>query len=601
MEYGEISLKGDTWLVRCEPQVRSVLKRHFPKVPQNAADTIPISHTPANCRELEWFISRYPMKVKPARTLKASAAIHRENESRLHQLLAGHVQPLDLALRGEARSYQLVVPQVLAIKDGLLLADDLGIGKTVSAICCVLAPNRLMATVVVPPHLLDHWSRFFTDFAPQLDVMAVTKGGPEMLYVGGEELAPTGRAPSKRKRGRTTLPDVVVISYFKLRQWAEALAPLTKIAIFEECQQLRHPNTQIYDACELLARDAVALGLSATPIYNYGGEFFNVIEVLQPGALGTREEFVREWCIPGRDGKHRLADPEAFGAFLRREGIMLRRTRREVGRELPPVNRIVHTVDTNAEVFDKITGDAVDLAKIILRSNEQYKGEKFQASAEFDVIVRQATGIAKAPYVAEFVRLLLENGEKVLLFGWHRAVYDIWLERLKDFNPVLYTGTESRSAKARAEAAFKNGDSNLMIMSLRSGSGVDGLQHVCRTVVFGELDWSHGVHEQCIGRADRDADGSPIEREPVTAYFLVSESGADPVMTMVLGLKRDQIEGVRNPGSPMIEKIDTGENHLRMIAREFLARQGVALPADPPKAVAPQAAATKEPETTTTA
>jgi hypothetical protein len=43
---------------------------------------------------------------------------------------------------------------------------------------------------------------------------------------------------------------------------------------------------------------------------------------------------------------------------------------------------------------------------------------------DFDWKMRQATGIAKAPYVAEFVKLLLESEQKVVLFGWHRDVYD---------------------------------------------------------------------------------------------------------------------------------------------------------------------------------
>lgn len=70
------------------------------------------------------------------------------------------------------------------------------------------------------------------------------------------------------------------------------------------------------------------------------------------------------------------------------------------------------------------------------------------------------------------------------------------------------------------------------------GNGIDGLQHACRTVVFGELEWPPGVIDQNIGRVQRDG-----QTDPVTAYILVSESGSDPVMTEVLGVKREQLEG----------------------------------------------------------
>ena len=93
-------------------------------------------------------------------------------------------------------------------------------------------------------------------------------------------------------------------------------------------------------------------------------------------------------------------------------------------------------------------------------------------------------------------------------------------------------------ALTRAEDAFKSGESKLMLMSLRAGNGIDGLQHVCRTCVFEELDWSPGVIDQNIGRVQRDG-----QTDPVTAYILVSESGSDPVMTEVLGVKREQLEG----------------------------------------------------------
>jgi hypothetical protein len=67
--------------------------------------------------------------------------------------------------------------------------------------------------------------------------------------------------------------------------------------------------------------------------------------------------------------------------------------------------------------------------------------------------MRRATGLAKAPYVADFVRLLLESEPKVVLFGWHRDVYEIWLDRLADLNPSLYTGSESSGSAQKERRA----------------------------------------------------------------------------------------------------------------------------------------------------
>src|SRR3546814_8431517 len=84
--------------------------------------------------------------------------------------------------------------------------------------------------------------------------------------------------------------------------------------------------------------------------------------------------------------------------------------------------------------------------------------------------MRQITGVAKARPVAAYVDMLLREHERVLLTGWHRDVYDIWLSKLWKYNPVLYTGTESKFAKDRNQQRFCTGDSRVMIISDRSRS-----------------------------------------------------------------------------------------------------------------------------------
>lgn len=567
--YGDVALNQNHWVIRCEPHVRARLKRVFPRAPQQAADYIALSNTPENARELEWFLQRYPMRMTTNLELLLGEAArgHRNQEVRLADLLARRAPPAVVNLAKPARDYQAVVPQHLDVKGGLLLGDEVGVGKTVSGIACLTLPEALPAVIVVPPHLVGHWAEFIAAFSPQLRVHCIRKGRPYDLI---------GK-PRSRTLWKDAVPDVLIVSYFMLRGWADTLGELCRTAIYEECQQLRNSGSVIYQACaHLSGKVRRRLGLSATPIYNYGSEFFWVCDVLQPGALGTREEFVREWCGVGTGDKARLDDPEQFGAYLRREGIMLRRSRKDVGRELPPVTKIVHTVDTDEAVLEALTSDAVKLAQVILAHAENFRGERMQASGEFDLVMRQATGVAKAPYVAQFVRMLLESGEKVLLFGWHKAVYRIWRELLADFKPAFYTGAQSPREKEASKKAFIDGETNLLIVSLRAGAGTDGLQKVCRTVVIGELDWSQGIHVQCVGRVDRD--GQP---EPVTAYFLVAEDGSDPIVSEVCGVKRAQSEPVLNPGGALVERIDTGEHSLRQLARDFLTRRGVEVPAAP--------------------
>jgi len=559
--YGTVKYSPREWWIQCEPFVSTRLKRVFPRAPQQAAEWIRISATPENTRELEWFLQRYPMQVDQPDKLRDLAMQHVQQEQRLADLLAGHIPPPKIELAIPAREYQIAAAQMLDVRDGYLLADDLGLGKTVSAIAAMVRQSIYPALVVCPAHLPRQWKNMLAQFAPALRTHVLRKGSVYPLI--------PNRASRQGDLLPDSMPDIIITSYHKLRGWAETLAGVVQFVVFDECQALRSDGTQINHAARLVARKAKKrIGLSATPIYNYGNEFYHVVDVLSDGALGQYSEFIREWCTGLQNGHARINATGEFGAYLRREGIMLRRTRADVQRELPECTKVLHEIDADEQALDALKGDAVALARIIMGSAESYRGQKMNAAAEFDAMMRQATGIAKAPYVQQFVELLLDSGEPIVLFGWHRAVYEMWVEAFAKHNPVLYTGSESPNQKQQAIEKFTSGQSKLLIMSLRSGAGVDGLQGYCSTVVFGELDWSPGVHEQCIGRVHRDG-----QDKPCTAYFLVAESGSDPIIAEVLGVKREQREGVINPTGALVERIDTGEAGIRRLAREFLERR----------------------------
>jgi len=525
----------------------------FGKLADAQANVLVLSPSPETAADLEWFLTRYPMQMAPAdrRVLTVQAQAHRDLLQTLDDLIDPNYVPVAVAMALPGRSYQLRESEIYLRAGGLLVADVVGLGKTATAIISFLDPRTRPAVVVCLAHLPKQWEKQIAKFAPALRVHRIGQSTPYAL-------------PLVDGRG----PDVVILSYHKLDGWAKVLSSYGQSIVFDEAQELRHSDTNRYRAARAIA-DAVKfrLGLSATPIYNYGGEIFNVLDMIRPGALGTRTEFLREWCTEARGGeKAILKDPQAFGAWARDQFLIVRHTRKEVGRELPPIQRIPHTVDTDPAALSAVQGRAAEMARIILGQVAATDGDRLQANAQLNALLRQATGVAKAPYVAEFVRLLIEAGETVLLFGWHRAVYDIWVEKLKDLAPLLYTGTESPAAKAEAERLFVTGQRRLLIMSLRSGAGVDGLQEVCRVVVFGELDWSPGVHEQCIGRVARDG-----QDDPTLAYFLVSDEGSDPSVAETLGLKRAQVEGIRDPQkADLPDQIDP--HAARKLAADYLAQ-----------------------------
>lgn len=562
--YGNVALEGSDWVIECEPHVVLRLKRVFGKLSKSAHGKLKLSATPENTLDLQWFLQRYPMDVSPANELDARASHHRDAIALVDAMLERRVPAPAIDLAVPLREYQRIAAGIVLQTGSLLLADDVGLGKTASAIGIFSDPRTLPALVVTLTHLPRQWEAEIKRFAPRLRTHIIQKGTPY-------DLTTLGRLKRQQLSLAGSFPDVIITNYHKLSGWAETLAPLVRSVVFDECQELRTGNSSAKGAAakHIASKAAFRMGLSATPFYNYGGELWNVMEVLKPGALGTEEEFTREWCTCGL-AKPRIKDPKSFGTYVRESGLMLRRTRTDVGRELPALTKIPHHVDADTSVLDDVADKASELARIILQQGgQEFRGQKMMASEELSIRMRQATGIAKAPFVAEFVRLLVESGEKVVLYGWHREVYSLWLERLAGLSPALYTGTESPAQKEEAKRRFVAGETPVLIMSLRSGAGVDGLQHVSRTVVFGELDWSPGVHEQCTGRIYRDG-----QREPVMAYYLIADSGSDPIVADVLGVKRQQIEGVRDPHGNLVEQLEGGEENVRRLAEAVLRERG---------------------------
>lgn len=555
--FGTVRLERDwadceVWKVRAEPHVIVRLKRVFERIAKNEHGEVTLANTPENCRELEWFVSRYPLTVEPHGVLEERARAFDRTLADVARVTADGYVPQPALLATPAREYQLVAADLVRANGRLLLADDVGLGKTASSICVMANDGALPALVVTLAHLTRQWEAELQKFLPGLRVHRLRKGVPYDL---------------RKWRGKDVpFPDVIITNYHKLSGWATTLAPLVRYVIFDECQELRTgTGSQKGSAAKHVASSAAyAMGLSATPIYNYGSEIFNVIDIMAPDALGSSYEFTREWC----GGADAVARPDALGTYLRERGLLLRRTRKDVGRELPEISRIPFEIEADLHPLEQVKSAAMDLARIIV-SQQSKREDRFRAAGELDYRLRRATGVAKAPYAAAFVRLLAESGEKVVLYGWHHEVYGIWREQLADLKPVFYTGEESEAQKEEAKRAFVEGDARVLIVSLRAGAGLNGLQEAAQLVVFGEIDWSPGVHEQCIGRVHRDG-----QTNSVSAYFLVCNEGSDPVMVDVLGLKEQQSEGIRNPDAPLVEAMEQTTGRVKKLAEEYLQRLG---------------------------
>ncbi|MFP4163494.1 MAG: SNF2-related protein [Chitinispirillaceae bacterium] len=207
---------------------------------------------------------------------------------------------------------------------GGCLADDMGLGKTVQTIALLLNEKKLdedrPSLVVVPTSLIFNWQREIEKFAPELSV----------LVFHGQ-----GRA---RYKEIMHMSDVVISSYGTVMRDVEFLkAKRFHYIILDEAQAIKNPASQVSRSIRQLQSNH-KLALSGTPIENGLSELWSMFSFLNPGMLGSFRTFAKNFIKPiERD----LSDNTS--AVLRKLifPFILRRTKQQVAKDLPPKNEMV--------------------------------------------------------------------------------------------------------------------------------------------------------------------------------------------------------------------------------------------------------------------
>lgn len=212
---------------------------------------------------------------------------------------------------------------------GACLADDMGLGKTIQLIALLLHERdeaakqgvlKLGPTLLfAPTSVVGNWVRELDRFAPALKVL---------VHHGAQRL--TGDAFVAAAEDH----DVVLTSYALAPRCFEDLRkPKWHRVALDEAQKIKNPSAATTLAIRSIpARHHVAL--TGTPIENHLAELWSIMEILNPGLLGTAGDFRSRFAIP----IERIGDQER-AAQLRRliQPFILRRTKTDptIASELP--------------------------------------------------------------------------------------------------------------------------------------------------------------------------------------------------------------------------------------------------------------------------
>jgi superfamily II DNA or RNA helicase len=166
---------------------------------------------------------------------------------------------------------------------GALLADDMGLGKTPTVIALLLLLKTGPTLVICPTSVVGNWRHELARFGPGLRVLVHHGAG----RAAGEELSEA-----------VGLHDVVLSTYALLHRDEDSLARVAwDGVVLDEAQNVKNASTRAAQAARAMrARWRVAL--TGTPVENRLADLWSIFQVINPGYLGSAEEFRREFALP---------------------------------------------------------------------------------------------------------------------------------------------------------------------------------------------------------------------------------------------------------------------------------------------------------------
>ena len=446
----------------------------------------------------------------------------------------------ELNIQAELRDYQKKGIQWLQMLHhygfGGILADDMGLGKTLQTIAFLSSQVQADTSVLIlaPSGLIYNWADEFQKFAPDLDVVVVhgLKSHRESILAENHQ--------------------IYVTSYATFRQDSEIYRDLSFDFLFlDEAQVMKNAQTKIAQSLRRFVVPSV-FALSGTPIENHLGELWSIFQIVLPGLLPAKKEFMK-------------LSTERVAQFIK--PFVMRRKKEEVLTELPDLIEVVY----KNELEDQ--QKAIYLAQLQQMQERlgQVSDSEFQRNR-----VEILTGLMRLRQICDTPALFMEDyqgesgkldslrdllvqiaeaGHRVLIFSQFRGMLDRIEQELPDLGLTSFKITGSTPSQERQEMtkAFNKGERDVFLISLKAG-GVGLNLTGADTVILVDLWWNPAVESQAIGRAHRMG-----QEQAVEVYRLVTRGTIEEKIQELQEKKKNLVseilDGTESRGSLSLAEI----------------------------------------------
>ena len=279
--------------------------------------------------------------------------------------------------------------------------------------------------------------------------------------------------------------------------------------------------------------------LTGTPIQNHLSELWNLFQFINPGLLGSAEQFGKKFIEP-IENKHDKERQRQLRRLI--SPFLLRRTKNDVLDELPEKNEITMPVELSDEEM-KVYEVHRRMAEKSVRAD---KTVKVSTLAEITKLREMACSVSlvdkkwkhESSKVAAFVNLaenLNDSGNRALVFSQFTSFFD-QVRKAMDKAKLPYLYLDGSTPMGQREALvkkFQHGECPFFLISLKAGGlglNLTGANYVIHLDPW----WNPAIEQQATDRAYRIG-----QKQDVTVYHLISQHTIEEKILRLHKSKRD--------------------------------------------------------------
>jgi len=378
------------------------------------------------------------------------------------------------------------------IRSGIL-ADEMGLGKTIQMIGLLLENFKLHTLIVLPRALLEQWET----------VCIHTLGHAPLIYHGSNVKHITLETLSRSPLVITTY-GMILSKQNKDTTTPSLLHQLVwNRIVFDEAHHLRNRTTRLHkQACRLRATHTWLI--TGTPIQNKLTDFYGLCSVLGIPPLYACEH------------KQDIV-----------EQLVLRRTKQEVGIQLPELTHIYVKVDWETELEEKISQDLHTSLKCMnvsaggILPRDMYEGLHpfvYMHWARKSCITLDLIQPRLVPFIRDS-RSKLNKVIELLLERRHNQTYKLvfcqyiqemsWIENTLTLANVRVALLDGRTSTAERTRLLQCNETDVLILQIQTGCEGLNLQRF-NEIYFVSPHWNPAVEEQSVARCHRIGQTQPV-------------------------------------------------------------------------------------------